>query len=72
MAEDAKKEGSSSAPAPKEESAPAPPAPSSGTTDPANAPTKSDANSGYDVAPKTELPKGDRIYASPVAKKIAL
>ncbi|VDB99805.1 unnamed protein product [Peniophora sp. CBMAI 1063] len=73
MAEDAKKEGgSSSAPAPKEESAPAPPKPSSGTTDPANAPTKSTDNSGYDVSPKTELPKGDRIYATPVAKKIAL
>ncbi|KZV75555.1 pyruvate dehydrogenase [Peniophora sp. CONT] len=71
MAEDAKSEGGAPPPPPKEESAPAPPK-QDGATDPANAPTKTGDKSGYDVSPKTELPKGDRIYASPVAKKIAL
>ncbi|KAF7347736.1 Acetyltransferase component of pyruvate dehydrogenase complex [Mycena venus] len=53
-------------PAEKSESAPPPP-PKAEESEPA--PSKSSSSSS---SPKTDLPSGDRIFASPIAKKIAL
>ncbi|KAL6310031.1 dihydrolipoamide acetyltransferase [Sparassis latifolia] len=56
---------------PKEEKAPEPPK-AEPAPEPTPAPAPAPAESKPQTATKPELPKGERIFASPIAKKIAL
>ncbi|KAJ7235895.1 dihydrolipoamide acetyltransferase [Mycena haematopus] len=65
-ADDMASKASASKPPPAEKSEPAPPPPK---TEPASSTPKSSSSPSSE---KTDLPSGDRIFASPIAKKIAL
>lgn len=67
-ADDMASKASASKPPPAEKSESAPPPPPKAESKSESAPESSSSS----PSPKTDLPSGDRIFASPIAKKIAL